>query len=124
MEFRFAQYTEVTDLVFEMYPSLKDDGYERFFICPDTNDYWVCRIIKGFDDEYSEDADSYLLERNKIGRWHDKGLDYTLSRIKKVITMDFEDGGNWDYQQSYDVNKLIEMVDGGFGILNLKESNS
>ena len=121
MEFRFGMYTEVTDLMFEMYPSLKNDGYERFFICPHTNDYWVCRILKGFDKEYGGDEDSYLLERNKIERWHEKNVDYTLSRIKKALTMDFEDGGNWDFEQSYNVDELIEMIDGGYGILNLKK---
>jgi hypothetical protein len=120
LEFAFAQYTEITDLVFEMYPNLKHEGYERFFICPDTHDFWICRILKGYGEDYEEIEGSYILERNKIGK--DKNVkDYPLLLIKKVIHQDQEDGCNWDYKVSTDIEKLISMVDGGFGILNLKE---
>lgn len=36
MIFEFAKYTEITDYAFKVNPSYKDDGYVRFFICPDV----------------------------------------------------------------------------------------
>ena len=31
---------------------------------------------------------------------------------------------NWDFQQGFDVEELIDMLDNGFGILNRKEDVS
>lgn len=42
--FQFAKYTEITDTVFNITPDVKNDGYVRFFICPDTWDYWYIRV--------------------------------------------------------------------------------
>ena len=117
MNFEFAKYTEVTTLAKEV--NEEYNNYERIFICGDTNDTWLCRIIKGYDDEYEVDKDSYLLERNKISNdW--KHQDLELGRVKEILEED--DFCNWEYKQSYDVEELIEMVDGGFGINNLGES--
>lgn len=117
MEFEFAKYTEITDFAHEVNPSYKNEGFVRFFICPDVWDYWFVRILKGYDEDYNEDEDSYILERNKIGK--DRKTDnLTLSKIKKIIEED--DGSSWDIQQSYDIDELIDMLDDGFGINNLK----
>ena len=121
MDFRFGIYTEVTDLVFEMYPEYKYDGYERFFICPDTHDFWVIRILKGYGEDYEVKEGSFLLERNKIDRHQFAGRNVTVLQVRKVITLDREDGGNWDYVSSDDIDNLInEYVDSGYGVLNIK----
>lgn len=123
MNFEFAKYTEITDYAFKLNPSYKNEGYVRFFICPDVYDFWFVRILKG--QEYDEDEgyvtneDNYILERNKI-EMDRKGENLTLSKLKKIIEED--DGSNWDLQQDGDIHTLIDMMDDGFGILNLKES--
>ena len=123
MKFEFARYTEITDYAFKLNPSYKNEGYVRFFICPDVYDFWFVRILKG--QEYDEDEgyfineDNYILERNKI-EMDRKGENLTLSKLKKIIEED--DGSNWDLQQDGDIHTLIDMLDDGFGILNLKES--
>ena len=32
----------------------------------DTNDFWICRILKGYNEEYEQDENMYLVERNKF----------------------------------------------------------
>ncbi len=118
LTFEFGKYTEVTDLAFKVNPSYKNDGYIRFFVCPDTNNFWFCRILKDVNKDYENEEGSYILERNKIPN-SKKHENLSISKVHKIIEED--DFSNWDFNQSYDVNKLIQMVDGGFGILNLKE---
>lgn len=69
----FAKYYDVSNVVEDMmnkkeiwaYPT-GDDKYEGVYICMDVKDFWVCRILKGYDEEYERDEDKYLVERNKI----------------------------------------------------------
>lgn len=121
MKFEFAKYTEITDLAFKVNPSYKKDGYIRFFICPDVWDFWLCRILTNTNEEYEYEEGCFLLERNKI-EMSKKAEDLTIQKVKSIILED--DGSNWDIQSSYDIEKLIEMIDGGFGINNLIEKNN
>ena len=121
MRFEFAMYTEITDYAFRIDPSLKDQGYVRFFICPDVNDFWLVRILEGYNEEYEEESGSYILEREKIPNIR-KGENLTLSKVKRIIQED--DGGNWDMRQGYNVEKLIDLLDDGFGIINRKEETT
>lgn len=50
-----------------------------------------------------------------------KGQKLTLSKVKQIINED--DGSGWDIEQSYELNELIEMLDDGFGILNLADTD-
>jgi hypothetical protein len=122
MEFEFAKYTEITDYAFKVNPNYKNEGFVRFFICQDVWDFWFVRILKGYendDDEgYVENPDNYILERNKI-EMDRKGQKLTLSKVKQIIEED--DGSNWDLQQGYDIEELVDMLDDGFGIINRKE---
>lgn len=118
MHFEFAKYTEITDYVFRIDPSLKNQGYVRFFICPDVNDFWLVRILEGFNEDYEKESGSYILEREKIPNDY-KGQKLQLSKLKRIILED--DGGNWDMKQGYDIESLIDMLDDGFGIINRKE---
>ena len=45
-----------------------------------------------------------------------KGQKLTLSKVKQIIEED--DGSNWDLQQGYDIEELVDMLDEGFGIIN------
>lgn len=69
----FAKYYDVSNIVEDMmnkkeiwaYPT-GNDKYEGVYICMDVKDFWICRILKGYDEEYERDEDKYLVERNKI----------------------------------------------------------
>ena len=115
MEFEFAKYTEITDYAFKINPNYKQEGYIRFFLCPDVHDYWFVRILEGYNEDYEREEGSYILERNNISKR--KGEMPTLSKVKQLILED--DGSNWDIEQSFDIDDLINMLDDGFGILNL-----
>ena len=69
----FAKYYDVSKLVDNMIEKQEIDSYpsgtEKFegvYICADTNDFWICRITKGYNTEFEEDEGKYLVERNKI----------------------------------------------------------
>lgn len=70
---RFAKYYDVSSFVEKMtdngditcYPS-GDNKYLGIYICMDTNDFWISRILKGYDENYEENPDKYLVERNKF----------------------------------------------------------
>ena len=114
MEFEFAKYTEITDLAFKYGMDYK--GYIRFFICPDVHDTWFVRILEGYNEDYEREEGSYILERNNVPNDY-KGQQLTLKRVKQIIEED--DGSNWDIEVGNDLDELIEMLDYGFGILNL-----
>lgn len=118
MEFKFATYTEITDLAFELNPNYKDEGYIRFFICNDVWDVWFIRILQGYNEQYAKEEGCYLLERNNISKDR-KSDDLTLGKVKKIIQED--DGSNWDVKEYHSLEDLIEDIDNGFGILNLKK---
>ena len=69
----FAKYYDVSNVVEDMinkkeiwaYPT-DDDKYEGVYVCMDVKDFWVCRILNGYDEEYERDEDKYLVERNRI----------------------------------------------------------
>ena len=69
----FAKYYNVSDIVDDMikneeidcYPT-GEDKFEGVYVCMDTNDFWISRINKGYNEEYEEDENKYLVERNKI----------------------------------------------------------
>ncbi len=69
----FAKYYDASKIVDEMQNIEELDNYptdnEKFhgiYVCMDTNDFWICRILKGYDEEYERNDNKYLVERNKI----------------------------------------------------------
>ena len=117
MNFEFAKYTEITDYALRVNPNYKNEGYVRFFICPDVHTFWFVRILEGYNEEYEQEEGSYILERNNV-EMNTKGEKLTLSKVKKIIQED--DGSNWDIEQGYNIEELIDMLDDGFGIINRK----
>lgn len=154
----FAKYYDVSDIVEQMQVNEEIDGYpsgeDKFkgvYVCMDTNDFWVSRILKGYDEDYNQNENKYLVERNRISIYSvmDKLYDmfgkrlpafkesdkdyerknkvYTYLRkystkeiIKVVIVLDNEDGlSNWDYCEADSLEGAIEIIDGGFGILEI-----
>ena len=69
----FAKYYNASNLVEEMqkaeeidcYPT-DNDKFEGVYVCMDTNDFWISRINKGYNEEYEREDGKYLVERNKI----------------------------------------------------------
>lgn len=116
MKFECGKYTEITELAFKVNPSYKNEKYIRFFICPDVEDTWFVRLLDGFNEEYEPEEGSYILERNNVPNDY-KCQKLTIDRVRQIIEDD--DGCNWDYQVSDDVDELIDMLDDGFGIHNL-----
>lgn len=121
MTFEFAKYTEITDFAFKTSPDYVNEGYVRIFICPDVWDFWLVRILKGYEDiedeGYVENEDNFIMERNKI-EMDVKGQSLTIRKLRQIIEED--DRGNWDLQQGEDIEELIDMLDEGFGIIDRK----
>lgn len=69
----FAKYYNVSNIVDTMmekkeidcYPT-GDGKYKGVYVCEDSNDFWISRILKGYNEEYEKDDDMYLVERNRI----------------------------------------------------------
>lgn len=69
----FAKYYDANKLIDEMiedneidcYPT-GNDKFEGVYVCMDTNDFWISRITKGYNEEYEPEEGKYLVERNKI----------------------------------------------------------
>ena len=69
----FAKYYDVSKIVDDMqtkeeiygYPT-GEDKFISIYVCMDTNDFWICRILKGYNEEYEQDKNMYLVERNKF----------------------------------------------------------
>ena len=89
----------------------------RFFICPDVTDFWLARVLEGVNENYENEDGAFLIERNNI--WKSKGEGLTLAKVNKIIKED--DGSNWDIQEAASIKDVIEIIDGGWGINNLKE---
>ena len=149
----FAEYYDVSKIVDEMqikeeiycYPT-DDNKFAGVYVCMDTNDFWISRILKGYNEE---DENMYLVERNKISIYDVMDKLYELSGkrlpefkesemsfeqknkahnyfrrfkaidiIKAVIILDDEDGlSNWDCCEAESLDEAIKIIDGGYGIL-------
>lgn len=122
MTFEFAKYTEITDFALKTNPEYVTGNYVRVFICPDVWDFWLVRIMKGYEDVedegYVPNEDNYILERNKI-EMDVKGQSLTISKVRQIIEDD--DFSNWDILQGEDIEELIDSLDQGYGILDRKE---
>ena len=151
----FAKYYNVTSIIKDMiekeeiygYSNAKELNYEGVYVCRDTNDFWICRINKGVDEDY-EESDGYLVERNMVSvinvtekleeiyiiqapnfyvnkfSWknaiHKYLSKFTTEQIVKVIILLDEENGfeNWDYCEAESLEEAIEIIDGGFGIVD------
>jgi hypothetical protein len=118
MKFEFARYTEITELALKVNPDYKNEGFVRFFICPDVYTFWFVRILEGYNKEYEREEGCYVLESNNV-EMERKGETLTISKVKNIIEND--NGENWDILEGHDIDDLIDNLDDGFGILNLQE---
>ena len=108
MKFEFAKYTDVTELAFEVNPEYEKNSYVKVFLCEDTKVFWISRVLKGFDEEYEVNPDSYLVERERIDKIT-RAEKLKLSRAKAILKDDNLD--NWDYYQFDSLDDAIESID-------------
>lgn len=144
----FAKYYNASKVVEDLLKDNKimDDwnSFKGVYVCSDTNDFWVCRITEGYNEDYEQEEGSWLIERNKINKYHlvdfinekfNKSIkindrfelhDYfrrinSKQVVKYVILYDDEQGlENWDNEQTYSLEDCISMIDDGHGIINIK----
>lgn len=116
LKFEFGKYTEVTEFAKEH--GTFESCYTRFFVCTDTWDYWFIRLLVGYDEDYNPCEGAFLIERNNIPKDNKTDM-ITLAKLKEIVEED--DGSNYDYEPASTEEEALEMIDGGFGILNLVE---
>ena len=112
MKFEFAKATDITKFAKDNFEEMYKD-YEKIYITPDTNDYHILRILKGYDIDYEQDENSVLLEENRVPRGKKDEIT-GLVALRKILEED--DGGNWGYICKDTVQECIDVVDGGYGI--------
>ena len=113
MKFEFAKYTDVTKLAFELNPEYEKNSYVKVFLCEDTKVFWISRVLKGFNEEYEEDPDSYLVERERIDKWV---RTEKLTKPKAVRILKSDNLENWDCYQYDSLEDAIESINGGYGL--------
>lgn len=112
MRFEFAKATDITTFAKSEMPEMYGE-YEKIYITPDTNDYHILRILKGFDEDYEVNENKVIIEHQMIPKTKTDKI-HTLEKLRKILEED--DGGNYDYKVKNSVEECIEIVDGGFGI--------
>lgn len=144
----FAKYYNVTNIVKKLMNEEKiSSDWEQYsngvYVCMDTHDFWICRILEGYNDEYEQEEGSWLVERNKICKYdlisfieenaekkfnvknrqdRDRIFDniFTDKLIEWVIKYDDEQGlENWDNLQEYSLEECVNAIDGGYGIVEI-----
>lgn len=121
MKLEFGKYTDITNFAKKVNPEMFNT-YQKVYICPDTNNWWVARIQEGYDEDYEECPGMYLIERNNpdypdCGKCNNIFLNPTV--VKEVL--EEYDGSTWDITECDSLEEAIEMVDGGFGIISEEE---
>ena len=117
MKFEFGIYTEITDYAFNRNPVYKESGYTRLFICPDVTTHHLIRVLPGFGKDYEPNDSKIIVENEEIT--HVKHQKLSLLELNKII--DNDDLSNWDYHVFSSMEEVIEALDEGYGIINLKE---
>ncbi len=113
MKFEFAKATDITKFAQSRMPEMYQE-YEKIYITPDTNDYHILRILKGFDEDYEPNNDKVILEHQLIPKDKKEEGIHSLEKLLKILDQD--DGGNYDYLVRDTFEECIKIVDGGFGI--------
>lgn len=118
----FAKYYDVSKIVEEMqskeeidcYPT-GNDKFSGVYVCMDTNDFWISRINKGYNEEYELDDGKYLIERNKISIYDVMDKLYELYGKKLPVFKDKDLSYEMknkvhDYLKRFKTNDIIRTV--------------
>lgn len=145
----FAKYYNVTKILSKTINEKKldcytKDYYQGLFICMDTHDFWICRVLKGYNEEFEQEEGKCLVERNKIDKYdfiefvkeknnddseinNRQDRDYYIDEcldlnniVENLISMDDNNGlESWDNYEADSYEEAIDIIDGGYGIIQL-----
>jgi hypothetical protein len=145
----YAKYYNVTNKLNNLLEKGKLFSYTRdyckgLFICADTHDIWISRILEGYNSEFEQEEGKWLVERNKIDKYDfceflkeknnddseitdRRTRDYYINEcfpvdeiIDNIILMDDDNGlEGWNNCECNSYDEAIEIIDGGFGIIEL-----
>lgn len=145
----FAKYYNITKTLNKMIEEKKLDCYTKdycqgLFICMDTHDFWLCRILEGYNEEFEQEEGKFLIERNKIDKYdfiefvkekinddseinNRQNRDYYIDKclnlntiIENLIFMDDDNGlESWDNYKTDSYEEAIDIIDGEYGIIQL-----
>ena len=118
----FAKYYDVSKIVDDMqtkeeidaYPT-GEDKFRGIYVCMDTNDFWISRILKGYNEEYEQDEDMYLVERNKFSIYDvmDKLHDQFRKRLPEFKENELsyvQKNKAHDYFRKFKTKDIIKVV--------------
>lgn len=118
----FAKYYDVYGVIEEMQSegeidsySTGDDKFSGVYVCMDTDDFWISRINKGYNEEYEPEDGKYLVERNKISIYDIMDKLYELYRKKlpefKEGDLSYEMKNKvHDYLKRFKVKDIVKAV--------------
>ena len=74
----------------------------------DTHDFWISRLLKGYNSEFEQEEGKWLIERNKIDK-------YTFCEfIKEHKNDDSPISDRWSrdfyIDKCFPLNEIIEMI--------------
>lgn len=145
----FAKYYDVTDTMNKLIDegklfSYTKDCYQKLYVCMDTHDFWISRVLEGYNSDFEEAPGKWLIERNKIDKYEfceflkeqkedDSPIadrwtrDYYIDKcfsvdeiIETLILMDDDKGlEGWDNCECNSLEEAEQVIDGGFGIIIL-----
>jgi len=111
-KFDFAVAINVTEYAKKHFAHYK--YYHSIYVCLDTWDYHILRILEGYNADYEKEEGSILVEHEKIEKpYKAAGLDMKI--LHDVLD---QDSGleSWSVEQVFDIADAVDMIDGGFGV--------
>lgn len=146
----FAKYYNVTNKLNKMLEKENTlisytKGYcQGLYICEDTHDFWISRVLKDINSEFEQEEGKWLVDRNKLNKYdfvdflkekmnddseiNDRHTrDYYIDKcfdintiIENLILMDDNNGlESWDNYETDSLEEAIKTIDGGYGIIEL-----
>lgn len=112
----FAKYYNATNVAKEMvtnkeimgypYNGNTNFGFEGVYVCMDVTDFWICRIIKGVDEDY-EESDGYLVERNRFSIYQ------VLDKLEEMYNVNLSKHLNYknEHQMKNQVHNYFKEID-------------
>ena len=118
MKLEFGKYTDITNFAEKVNPEMFKT-YQKVYICPDTNNWWVAMIQEGYNEDYEECPGMYLVERNNpdYPEYSKCNRIFLNSMVVRNVLEEW-DGSTWDVTECDSLEEAIEMVDGGWGIIS------
>lgn len=111
--FEFGVYTDITEFVKSVRPDYDSEGFVKFFICPDVNDYWFVRVLSNINKDYEHESGTFLIERDNIGKQKCEQL--TGEKLLEIIQND--SGDCYDIEEYFKLENIYSDLSDVFGII-------